>query len=397
MGGRKEITLPASKSIVNRLLIIEAICGETILKSSDIACQDTQCLNQALRSEQSTIDIGESGTAMRFLTAFFSAQEGKKYILQGKKRISQRPIGSLVDALRQLGADIEYLQNDGFFPIKINGKALQGGIISVDARQSSQYVSALMLIAPHLKNGLTIEMQCPSSMPYIRLTEQIMRTSSVDVSIEGNIIRIPQGSYKANSQMVEADFSSAAWWFALFAISENLERIVLRDFLEHSHQPDSRIVEIAKNFGIITKREDSRLILSKIPQHIFPKRVNYNLNDTPDLVPTLVALCLLLGVEFRFEGIAHLRLKESNRIDALICEMAKCGYMMGSTDDAIYWKGQRCTPQINPTIETYSDHRIAMAFALVSQYIPLEIADKEVVTKSYPNFWDDLQNGITTI
>lgn len=394
MGVGAEITLPASKSIVNRLLIIEAISGEKILTSTDICCEDTQYLYQALRSKNSTIDIGESGTAMRFLTAFFSTQIGRTYTLQGKQRLYQRPIGSLVDALRQLGADIEYLQKDGFLPIKIKGKVLQGNMVTVDSRQSSQYVSALMLIAPMLKSGLTIEMNEPSSLPYIGLTEQIMRASSVEVHIEGNFIRIPHGTYKASMQTIESDFSSAAWWFALLAVNKTLNSITLASFPEHSHQPDSRIVEIARQFGISTKWEESKLILTRIHQHILPKSIRYNLNDTPDLVPTLVALCLVLGIEFIFYGVSNLRLKESNRIDALIGEMAKCGYLLGSTNDTIYWTGQYCLPQPNPTIATYSDHRIAMAFALVSEVMPLEIADKDVVAKSYPSFWDDLSRVV---
>ena len=384
------ISLPASKSIVNRLLIIEAITGKKILTPKDISCGDTRVLAEALSSQTTRKYIEQSGTAMRFLTAFLSIRKGEEFVLEGDERMSARPIGALVDALRRLGADIEYLQHEDYLPIKIRGGSLHGGTIEIDGSQSSQYVSALMLIAPTLESGLRIIIRKPSSLPYILLTADVMRQMGVCVEITGSTISIPQSEYCPKQISVEADFSAAVFWYALFIVSPR-QTMELRNLATESRQPDSRIVTIAHDFRVTTHCSDSSLILRKEPVRHIPKRVEYDLRHTPDIMPVLTVMCCMLGVEFVLSGLANLRIKESDRIGAMVEELAKCGYMLQATDDTVRWTPHLQTEITKPvTIDTHSDHRIAMAFALLREQRDITILSPEVVEKSYPNFWHDL-------
>ena len=384
------ISLPASKSIVNRLLIIEAITGKKILDQKDISCGDTRVLAEALSSQTTRKYIEQSGTAMRFLTAFLSIRKGEEFVLEGDERMSARPIGALVDALRCLGAAIEYLQHEDYLPIKIRGGSLHGGTIEIDGSQSSQYVSALMLIAPTLEGGLRIIIRNPSSLPYILLTADVMRQMGVCVEMTGATLSIPQSEYRPKKISVEADFSAAVFWYALFIASPR-QTMKLRHLTTESRQPDSRIVTIAHDFGVTTHCSDSILILRKEPVRHIPKRVEYDLRHTPDIMPVLTVMCCMLGVEFVLSGLANLRIKESNRIGAMVEELAKCGYMLQVTDDTVRWTPHLQTEITKPvTIDTHSDHRIAMAFALLREQRDITILSPEVVEKSYPDFWHDL-------
>ena len=384
------ISLPASKSIVNRLLIIEAITGKKILDQKDISCGDTRVLAEALSSQTTRKYIEQSGTAMRFLTAFLSIRKGEEFVLEGDERMSARPVGALVDALRCLGADIEYLQHEDYLPIKIRGGSLHGGTIEMDGSQSSQYVSALMLIAPTLEGGLRIIIRNPSSLPYILLTADIMRQMGVCVEMTGATLSIPQSEYRPKKISVEADFSAAVFWYALFIVSPR-QTMELRNLTTESRQPDSRIVTIAHDFGVTTHCSDSSLILGKESVRHIPKSVEYNLRHTPDIMPVLTVMCCMLGVEFVLSGLANLRIKESDRIGAMVEELAKCGYMLQATDDTVRWHPHLQTEITKPvTIDTHSDHRIAMAFALLREQRDITILSPEVVEKSYPNFWHDL-------
>ena len=384
------ISLPASKSIVNRLLIIEAITGKKILNPKDISCGDTRVLAEALSSQTTRKYIEQSGTAMRFLTAFLSIQKGEEFVLEGDERMSARPIGALVNALRCLGADIEYLQREDYLPIKIRGGSLHGGTIEMDGSQSSQYVSAMMLIAPTLEGGLRIIIRNPSSLPYILLTADIMRQMGVCVEMTGSTISIPQSEYRPKKISVEADFSAAVFWYALFIVSPR-QTMELRNLTTESRQPDSRIVTIAHDFGVTTHCSDSSLILGKESVRHIPKSVEYDLRHTPDIMPVLTVMCCMLGVEFVLSGLANLRIKESDRIGAMVEELAKCGYMLQATDDTVRWHPHLQTEITKPvTIDTHSDHRIAMAFALLREQRDITILSPEVVEKSYPNFWHDL-------
>ena len=384
------ISLPASKSIVNRLLIIEAITGKKILNPKDISCGDTRVLAEALSSQTTRKYIEQSGTAMRLLTAFLSTRKGEEFVLEGDERMSARPVGALVDALRRLGADIEYLQHEDYLPIKIRGGSLHGGTIEIDGSQSSQYVSALMLIAPTLEGGLRIIIRNPSSLPYILLTADVMRQMGVCVEMTGSTLSIPQSEYCPKQISVEADFSAAVFWYALFIVSPR-QTMELRNLTTESRQPDSRIVTIAHDFGVTTHCSDSSLILRKEPIRHIPKRVEYDLRHTPDIMPVLTVMCCMLGVEFVLSGLANLRIKESDRIGAMVEELAKCGYMVQATDDTVRWHPHLQTEITKPvTIDTHSDHRIAMAFALLREQRDITILSPEVVEKSYPNFWHDL-------
>lgn len=384
------ISLPASKSIVNRLLIIEAITGKKILDQKDISCGDTRVLAEALSSQTTRKYIEQSGTAMRFLTAFLSIRKGEEFVLEGNERMSTRPVGALVDALRCLGADIEYLQHEDYLPIKIRGGSLHGGTIEIDGSQSSQYVSALMLIAPTLEGGLRIIIRNPSSLPYILLTADIMRQMGVCIEMTGATLSIPQSEYRPKKISVEADFSAAVFWYALFIVSPR-QTMELRHLTTESRQPDSRIVTIAHDFGVTTHCSDSSLILGKESVRHIPKRVEYDLRHTPDIMPVLTVMCCMLGVEFVLSGLANLRIKESDRIGAMVEELAKCGYMLQATDDTVRWHPHLQTEITKPvTIDTHSDHRIAMAFALLREQRDITILSPEVVEKSYPNFWHDL-------
>lgn len=384
------ISLPASKSIVNRLLIIEAITGKKILTPKDISCGDTRVLAEALSSQTTRKYIEQSGTAMRFLTAFLSIQKGEEFVLEGDERMSARPIGALVDALRRLGANIEYLHHEDYLPIKIRGGSLHGGTIEIDGSQSSQYVSALMLIAPTLEGGLRIIIQNPSSLPYILLTADVMRQMGVCVEMTGSTISIPQSEYCPKQISVEADFSAAVFWYALFIVSPR-QTMELRNLATESRQPDSRIVTIAHDFRVTTHCSDSSLILRKEPVRHIPKRVEYDLRHTPDIMPVLTVMCCMLGVEFVLSGLANLRIKESDRIGAMVEELAKCGYMLQATDDTVRWTPHLQTEITKPvTIDTHSDHRIAMAFALLREQRDITILSPEVVEKSYADFWHDL-------
>ena len=384
------ISLPASKSIVNRLLIIEAITGKKILDQKDISCGDTRVLAEALSSQTTRKYIEQSGTAMRFLTAFLSIRKGEEFVLEGNERMSTRPVGALVDALRRLGANIEYLHHEDYLPIKIRGGSLHGGTIEIDGSQSSQYVSALMLIAPTLESGLRIIIRKPSSLPYILLTADVMRQMGVCVEMTGSTISIPQSEYCPKQISVEADFSAAVFWYALFIVSPR-QTMELRNLATESRQPDSRIVTIAHDFRVTTHCSDSSLILRKEPVRHIPKRVEYDLRHTPDIMPVLTVMCCMLGVEFVLSGLANLRIKESDRIGAMVEELAKCGYMLQANDDTVRWHPHLQTEITKPvTIDTHSDHRIAMAFALLREQRDITILSPEVVEKSYPDFWHDL-------
>lgn len=310
--------------------------------------------------------------------------------MEGDERMSARPVGALVDALRCLGANIEYLQHKDYLPIKIRGGSLHGGTIEIDGSQSSQYVSALMLIAPTLEGGLRIIIRNPSSLPYILLTADVMRQMGVCVEMTGSTVSIPQSEYRPKQISVEADFSAAVFWYALFIVSPR-QTMELRNLTTESRQPDSRIVTIAHDFGVTTHCSDSSLILRKEPIRHIPKRVEYDLRHTPDIMPVLTVMCCMLGVEFVLSGLANLRIKESDRIGAMVEELAKCGYMLQATDDTVRWTPHLQTEITKPvTIDTHSDHRIAMAFALLREQRDITILSPEVVEKSYPDFWHDL-------
>lgn len=388
---RATIKLPASKSISNRALIINALGKGRFTPENLSDCDDTSVMIKALSEENDTIDIMAAGTAMRFLTAFLSVSEGTK-IITGTKRMQQRPISILVDALRTLGAHIEYVGEEGFPPLKIMGALLTKEEISLKGDVSSQYISALLMIAPILKHGLTIHLTGEIiSKPYINLTLQLMKDFGAKARwISDSSISVEPHPYAPVPFTVESDWSAASYWYEIAALSKDAE-VELLGLFPDSYQGDSKVADIFARLGIRTKFTAWGVMLKKTGK--LPKRLDYDFINEPDLAQTLVVTCAALGVPFRFTGLQSLKIKETDRIAALIKELGKLGYTLKEENNStLSWDGERNHSDANPTIDTYEDHRMAMAFApmcLVNQNIIIN--DPQVVSKSYPHYWEDLR------
>ena len=388
------IELPSSKSISNRALILHALSGGKCKPQNLSNCDDTRVMLKALEESSTHIDILAAGTAMRFLTAYLSVTPGTR-IISGTARMHQRPIKILVDALRQLGAEIEYVKEEGFPPLKITGTQLHSKEVSLPGSVSSQYISALLMIGPVIPDGLMLRLTGEIiSRPYINLTLQLMKDFGAKAmwATEDSIVVYP-GGYQDASFHVESDWSAASYWYQIAALCPQKTEITLTGLHVGSHQGDSRGAEVFKRLGINTEFTSEGLTLSKDICTI--TQLDEDFTDIPDLAQTFVVTCALLDIPFRFTGLQSLRIKETDRISALICELRKLGYVLHAEQDSIlYWDGERCTPKSNPVIATYEDHRMAMAFAPVSIIKPhISIADPSVVSKSYPDYWKHLQQA----
>lgn len=385
------IRLPSSKSISNRALIINALAEGKLTPDNLSDCDDTQVMIKALTDEAEVIDIMAAGTAMRFLTAYLSVTPGK-HIITGTERMRQRPIRILVDALRELGADIEYVENEGYPPLRIAGKELAGQAIRLKGDVSSQYISALLMIAPTLKNGLRLFLTGEViSRPYINLTLQLMKEFGVQAIWDsGNSLIIEHQAYKSVPFTVESDWSAASYWYQMVALTEKAE-VELLGLFPNSYQGDSRGAEVFTKLGVETTFTDKGVLLKKINHKI--ERLEEDFIDIPDLAQTFVVTCALLDIPFHFTGLQTLKIKETDRIAALIAEMAKLGYVIREENNSeLIWDGERTEPEMVPIIKTYEDHRMAMAFAPAAiAYPQLMIAEPHVVSKSYPGFWEDLE------
>lgn len=385
------IQLPASKSISNRALIINAL-GKGIYTPENLSdCDDTRVMVKALTEGKETIDIMAAGTAMRFLTAYLSVTPGERTIT-GTERMQQRPIRILVDALRELGAEIKYAGNEGFPPLRIKGAELKGNEITLKGNVSSQYISALLMIGAELKNGLTLHLSGEIiSRPYIDLTLQLMRDFGARAAwTSPDSISVAPQPYQSIPFKVESDWSAASYWYQMVALSPKAE-IELVGLFRNSYQGDSRGAEIFSHLGITTEFTPQGVKLKKTGKA--PEKLVEDFVDIPDLAQTFVVTCALLNIPFRFTGLQSLKIKETDRIAALKAELKKLGYLIEEQNDSILmWNGERCEPQDTPIIATYEDHRMAMAFApAVICYPNLQIADPQVVSKSYPGYWDDLE------
>lgn len=390
-----ELLLPSSKSVSNRALIIHALSGGSRLPRNLSDCDDTQAMLHALKQREGLIDIGAAGTAMRFLTALFSITPGDR-ILTGTERMKQRPVDALVDALRFMGADIEYVEKEGFPPIHIKGRPLRGGHVEVRGDISSQYISALLMIGPTLGDGLELHLNGDIvSRPYIDLTLHIMHQFGVQVewSDTQTIVVRPQ-SYADTDYSVENDWSAASYWYETLALLGDRESsITLPGLHDASRQGDSQMRYIFSLLGLRTNFTSERNV--RLTSHRYAlQRFDYDFINTPDLVQTLVATCLGLELPFRFTGVGNLRIKETDRIEALRKESKKLGYVLDTSHEGeIAWHGDHCDPSFEP-IQTYDDHRMAMAFApLAVKHPGLCICNPKVVTKSYPAFWDELRKA----
>lgn len=381
------VQLPASKSIANRALVVASLGGFVPMLSNLSDCDDTQAVLQALSTGTHVPYVGAAGTAMRFLTAYYALQEGV-WELSGSERMHHRPIGLLVEALQTLGADIEYMQQEGYPPLRIVGKSLLGGCVTLNGGVSSQYISALLMIAPYTQQGLTLQLTGDVvSVPYIEMTLSLMRYFGVESSFNENVIRIAPQRYQPTSYVVENDWSAASYWYAVVALQASAT-VQLPYLLPHSWQGDAQLVHLFEPLGVRTVFTEKGVELRKIDVQL-PVRYVCNLASQPDLAQTLVVVCLLLGVPFRLAGLGNLRIKETDRIAALITECAKLGYVLSEVSEGVLqWNGTRCAAQPIPVIDTYDDHRMAMAFApAVLKLGELRINNPQVVSKSYPAFW----------
>lgn len=396
------ITLPASKSLSNRLLIMNALSGHELKIKGLSVAEDTVLLQKLLIEIISAnvskglveLDVNNAGTVMRFLTAFLAIRPGK-WILTGNDRMKQRPIGILVDALRSLGAGIDYLAKLGYPPLMIHGKPLHGNEIIIDPGESSQYASALLMIAPFLPHGLSLHLKGESvSTPYMEMTIELMKQYGAHVRKSKHVVSVKPGTFLPIDSDVEGDWSAAAFWYeaAVFAREVDLELTGLTD---KGLQGDSVLAEIYANFGIQTRYTSSGIRLTRFPQKI--DGFFFNFTDHPDIAPAVIATCAGLGIRGHFEGLKSLRIKETDRIQAMKTELEKLGVKVEisgrleaiSTFDV---KPAKLNNHAATTIETYGDHRMAMTFApLALRFGSIRITNPDVVAKSYPGFWNDMK------
>lgn len=395
------ILLPASKSISNRALIIHALTGGNVMPENLSDCDDTKVIIRALSHRPEVIDIKAAGTAMRFMTAYLSVTEGE-HTITGTERMKHRPIGVLVDALRYLGAEIEYAGEKGFPPLRIRGRQLEGGRLEIPGNVSSQYISALLMIAPVLSKGLEMKLTGGIvSRPYIDLTLHLMHQFGVSAEwTDIDSITVKPQPYRQRPYTIENDWTAASYWYEILALTDELgSKVVLPGMLDGSRQGDSAVRYIFSLLGIKTAfadREGDRLTDATLTHHsCMLNRMDYDFTNQPDLAQTLIATCPVLGIPFHFTGLGSLRIKETDRIEAMKTEMEKLGYILhADSGTELSWEGDRCEPAAQPVIDTYEDHRMAMSFApLAIRLGRIGINHPEVVSKSYPHYWNDLRKA----
>lgn len=400
---RATINLPSSKSISNRALLLCALSGPDSSVERMSNCDDTYVMWRALTQRPATVDIMAAGTAMRFMTAYFAICRGEEHTITGTERMRQRPIKVLVDALRQLGADISYVDNEGYPPLHVKGRSLQGGRISLPASVSSQYISALLLVAPTMAQGLTLELVGDIiSRPYINMTVSMMRTFGADIEwTDAHTLHVAPHAYLSDViYPVESDWSAASYWYEMMALTPDAGATITLPWLyKESLQGDSAVSRYFEPLGVHTAydTEHELVVLTKCADALLPEGQTYELDliGQPDLAQTLVVTCVMLRRPFRFSGLRSLRIKETDRMAALQAELAKFGIALGiEADDVLYIDSYADgTPHYNgQPIATYHDHRMAMAFAPAAMVCEgVQIANPEVVSKSYPRYWEDLE------
>lgn len=385
------VKITGSKSETNRLLLLQALYPNLALENTSNS-DDSEVMLKALGSSDELIDIHHAGTAMRFLTAYFSIQEDREVVLTGSTRMKERPIKILVEALRQLGAAITYELNEGFPPIGIKGKKITNNKVSLAANVSSQYISALLLIAPKLENGLELTLEGEiTSVPYIKMTLALLDEIGVETSFIGNKITVKPQPITHHPQLitVESDWSSASYWYSIAALSEIGTEIKLSSYKQNSLQGDSVLAEIYKDFGVETVFQQHSIVLNKTHH---PKTITHNsqLNNAPDIAQTIAVTCFGLGIGCHLTGLHTLKIKETDRLSALKKELEKLGAAVSVTEDTLTLEPAAKVNE-NVAIKTYQDHRMAMAFAPLALKAAIVIEEAEVVSKSYPAFWEDLK------
>jgi 3-phosphoshikimate 1-carboxyvinyltransferase len=391
------LKITGSKSETNRLLLLRALYPNLVLENISNS-YDSEVMIKALgaqypipKTQYPKIDVHHAGTAMRFLTAYYAIQEGFEVQLTGSSRMKERPIQILVNALNQLGAEISYIEKEGFPPLKIKGKKLTKRKVSLPANVSSQYISALLLMAPKLENGLELTLEGEiASVSYIKMTLALLNKIGVETSfIENRIIVKPKSVIHNLKFTIESDWSSASYWYSIIALSEIDTQITLSSFKENSLQGDFALVEIYKNFGVETVFNTNQMLLRKV-ENLKPETLNLKLNNSPDIAQTIAVTCFGLGISCNLTGLHTLKIKETDRLEALRVELTKLGASISVTNHSLTL-GKSENVNTNIRISTYQDHRMAMAFAPLALKVPIIIENAEVVSKSYPDFWEDFK------
>ncbi len=388
------IIISGSKSETNRLLLLQAIYPNLKIENASNS-DDSEVMRNALQlvDNSSEINVHHAGTAMRFLTSYFAVKEGAEVVISGSERMHERPIKILVDSLNQLGSNISYLNKEGFPPIKIIGKKIKNNKVLIDANVSSQYITSLMLVGSSLPNGLEIQLKGSiTSIPYIKMTLSVLQSLGIKAEFNNKTIRISKTEKLTNDTfVVESDWSSASYYYSLIALSKIDTQITLGYFKQNSLQGDAVLTEIYQNFGIQTIFTDNKIILKKV-ENLSIKNINLNLNNAPDIAQTIIVTCLGLGITCNLTGLHTLKIKETDRLQALKNELEKFGASVSISADSIQLNNSIDFKKESVSIETYQDHRMAMSFAPLALKQSLIIKNAHVVSKSYPDFWNHLKS-----
>jgi 3-phosphoshikimate 1-carboxyvinyltransferase len=386
----EKIVISGSKSESNRLLILQQLFPEISIDNLSDS-DDSKHLQQALSTKASFIDIGHAGTAMRFLVGYFSSKQNSEVILTGSERMQQRPIGVLVEALRDLGADISYVENEGYPPVRIKGKAITKDKVQINGNVSSQYISSLILMGTHLAKGVTIELMGEiTSIPYIKMTLSLLNQLEISTYFEGNTIQVlPAKQLQKQTVVVESDWSSASYFYSVAAFSEVGSEIQLSAYKKESLQGDSCLAEIYTYFGVETVFDQNTITLKKV-RTSDAGPLTLDLKNAPDIAQTIAVTCFGLGVACHLTGLHTLKIKETDRLEALEAELKKLGAVIAITNESLSLSTSEVMHE-NIAIKTYNDHRMAMAFAPLAFKVPIAILNAEVVSKSYQKFWKDMQ------
>ena len=389
------IKITGSKSETNRLLLLQALFDNISISNSSNS-DDAIAMAAGLKVDQGVVDIHHAGTAMRFLTSYFASSEGKEVVLTGSKRMTERPIKILVDALRSLGADIQYTQNEGYPPLKIKGKKLTQSKVVMAANVSSQYISSLLLIAPSLENGLELELEGKiTSVPYIKMTLSLLDAIGVQNSFEGQLIRVGAKKFvDAQELVVESDWSSASYFYSLCALADLGSQITLSSYKKDSLQGDSVLSEIYQHLGVETQFDHHKIHLKKVAHlsdELIQNGLDWDLANAPDIAQTIAVSCFGLGIGCQLSGLHTLKIKETDRLVALFNELSKFGAEVRIDDQSLSLNAFDGVLNSDVSVATYNDHRMAMAFAPLALKASFKIEDAMVVTKSFPDFWEDME------
>ncbi|UZO82488.1 3-phosphoshikimate 1-carboxyvinyltransferase [Aquimarina sp. ERC-38] len=385
------IRITGSKSETNRLLILQALYPSLQIENISNS-DDSNLMQKALTASEELVDIHHAGTAMRFLTAYFSVLKGRTTVLTGSERMQERPVKILVEALRTIGCQMEYVNNEGYPPIKITGKEPNSSEVSLSANVSSQYISAMMLIAPSLKEGLTIRLEGKiTSVPYIKMTLSLLEEAGIKGNFKDNIITIPPVTQVPEKKIVvESDWSSASYFYSIAALSSGVV-LELSSYKKNSYQGDSVLSEIYRSFSVTTEFRENSIVLTKEKNsELLQEEVNFDLTNSPDIAQTIAVTCFGLNIPCYLTGLHTLKIKETDRLVALKSEIEKLGGNIQITEDSLRLAKRELIKE-GVVIETYKDHRMAMAFAPLALTTNLKIEKAGVVSKSYPDFWNDLQ------